>query len=379
MRKFLRLLRGVAPVFLVLLLTSCGLISGQAPDNMTVLWSLELKNGLAMPSLLSGNLLGGVFRTSDIWQFGVIDLDQHKVLWKSASNQGLVSLQTFVSDGAYWFVHNGFQSRLEIYRNDGTMFTFNYPDVSEGNTEGLSPILDDTTLYVGSGVYIYSFDISNPEKPVLNWRLQAPKWLTDIVLDEGWLYVGVQISENAPSVFKLNPKDGSTVWSATTYADTVQYPHFVEAMAIRGDKLFVSASSTMQAFDKNTGKRIWISEPLPCGWLGFGDSWVLELDDKSIYATVGSCVYSIAQADGKVNWIMSAVDTDANFTFSDKPTLYNGVVYAANGYLWAIDAETGKVLGMSRADNDSQGSYIHVYKNQIIVWGKNLYAYKPIR
>ncbi len=368
----------VVPALLALL-TSCG---AGFPNQLSVLWSVPM-NG-AGPSIVMGNQIVGSTAFEDNYRFTGVDLDTQKIVWRSETPKGPTFQQIMAGKGDYWYFHRTNSASLEVYRTNGTLVKqISYPGGSAGNQDGSNPVIYANTLYISNGDYLHSFDISTPDNPVLQWTYDAPSWLNDLVLDdEGYLYMGVQITENQDNLFKLDPKDQRVIWAARTYTTSVAEPNDPVGLILDGSRLITNVSNTMQAFDTTTGERVWLSKPLLiCDEGSYAPGFNLELGEDSVFFISGSCVAAIQRATGKLQWVMdSLAATGANYTFSEKPTYYKGVVYAVNGNFWAIDAKSGEVLAVdTRLDRFSQSSYVHVYKDQLLVWGDNLTAYKPIR
>jgi outer membrane protein assembly factor BamB len=71
-------------------------------------------------------------------------------------------------------------------------------------------------------------------------------------------------------------------------------------------------------------------------------------------------------------------------TFANKPLFLNGVIYAANPYVYALDAESGQLLAQSATKDDFLYDKIGTVhydskRNQLLVWGAKIYSYKPLR
>lgn len=380
----------VVPALLLTLLalgvlSGCGsTYSNDAPDRTPVLWSLPLPGG-SQPSGISDSLIVSTvnMQEENKKKNGVltfIDLDEREIIWQAEEGMGLIINQIMVSNGTNWFVNNDELRRVEVYQNDGTLVrTFDYILADGVNQSGLSPVIVDNALYISQGRGIYAFDISEPDKLTLLWSTELDYATSSLSADATGVYAGLFDHPESLDVVRLDAATGEVVWTASSYTDTVYEARTPASLALKDNALFVNTANTMQAFDTETGERLWLSEPLSCETDGPYPGYVQTLDDKDIYFTIGACVMSVSQKDGKINWIMSALDSSKRFTFSAQPLLHNGVLYTVNGYLWAIEADTGKVLSRSQKSDPSQFAYIHEYNNQIIVWGGNLLAYKPVR
>lgn len=96
----------------------------------------------------------------------------------------------------------------------------------------------------------------------------------------------------------------------------------------------------------------------------------------------GTCIFGFDLTLGEQKWVVSIGDVgpDGAITTYGQPLYHNGVLYTSVERLWALDATTGEVLSFAseRAYN-TVGSVIHYANGEILVWGDELTAYKPIR
>ena len=85
---------------------------------------------------------------------------------------------------------------------------------------------------------------------------------------------------------------------------------------------------------------------------------------------------------GKQAWVVATGDVgpDGSISISGEPLYHNGVVYTSVERLWALDAKTGRVLSFAsqRAYNTTE-TVIHYANGEILVWGDELTAYRPVR
>ena len=237
----------------------------------------------------------------------------------------------------------------------------------------------------------YKYDISDKSNPVLVWQIEMPIEIRSITLtDENELFVGVQ-EPDADYIHLLDLDTGETLWkSSTAYEMTgslgdVSYEGWIRAAKADAKYLYTISHQTIQAYSKDTGQRVWITD-----WLWDecpGDGVVIvedmEMSEDSLFISPddGSCVLSISKKNGAVNWSRSSsISPDNYYTFGGKPAYHNGVVYASNGVLWAFDAKTGEVLSITNnLDAFSLSTWVQYAADKIIVWGTRITAYKPVR
>jgi outer membrane protein assembly factor BamB len=119
------------------------------------------------------------------------------------------------------------------------------------------------------------------------------------VIDEKWLYT---LSKQG-LVACWDKATGDTRWT-TNLATIAKAPMptwgFSSAPVVIGHRLFVNANTSGIALDKNTGKILWNSPTLPCGYAA---AVPLKCRDQSALALFGhKAMHVVSQADGKVLW-----------------------------------------------------------------------------
>jgi len=95
--------------------------------------------------------------------------------------------------------------------------------------------------------------------------------------------------------------------------------------------------------------------------------------DGKIFASPagGTCLLAFDFQTGKKLW-----------TFASPMTYLNGVLYASNTYLWALEESSGKVLGVSANFLEgTSGQTVHydAKRNQLLLWGDEPTSFKPVR
>ena len=373
-------------VFLSSILTSCNLLGSASsfPNRTSVAWSISLE-GYGEVEQSGGLLLGMADRTTED-RLVAVDLSGKEISWKSdavgfqggdlvtASTEQYVYAQVIRAEGFY------------IYTKGGDLVQqMAFPDPYESNVSTMHPAVYGDRLYISNGRYFHAYDLTEPASPSLVWKISYDYNFKAVAVDEtGNLFVSMATTKDLDVALKrLDPADGSVIWQTSTRTEKVNEQLAAYALEVEGEKLFAAALGTLQAFNKETGERLWVSDPLVCTSDGIQVVSAIELAQDTAYLAPrgGSCVFAIDLADGSMLWMHNAkVVPGAWFTYGGKPKYYNGVVYATNSFLWALDAKTGKVLSLSNIqDRLAQFTYIEEYGGEILVWGERLRAYKPVR
>lgn len=391
----------------LLAVTGCGLLDPHAHvADIKPVWKIEDPEGWGGYGPL--NLVGDMAITSypySPWVIG-IDLKDRRFIWRHSN---YVNWWRFIStkDG-YFYTHEGYKGQNVPYRlwvarvDTGELVR----EVALPNSSGIDssanyPIVSGTKLFVVSEEVLVSYDITDAADPKELWRVQLIGGPTIMRVDpDGDVYVGFsdrgseEWRRNA-SLYKYSGEDGHLIWKAFTKYSDLDRPGDVkswyegtESIGFDGDRVIVSAGATLQAFDRRTGERLWVSPEVQCGGVvegGFGGP--IEFGGGKAYLLRNSnvCFHAFNLSDGSIAWIVDAgqVAPWAKVTFgaaNQKALYHNGVVYASNEHLWAVDAATGKVLAVSRTRAYQATSTAPIlYNGEIIVNGNPIYAYKPLR
>lgn len=212
------------------------------------------------------------------------------------------------------------------------------------------------------------------------------------------IYVPVSNNDGRRKVVTLYAYrlDGTEVWRRVIY-DQPNAPQTVAsppAYAVAKDgKVVVSLELVggMHAFDKD-GNKLW-TKPSYCeGRENIGMSH-MDIQNNVLYTAPsgGSCLTAYNMSTGDRRWEFTPPNNQ--FTFGSRFTIVRGVLYAANGFLWAIEADTGKLLAQSRdflgAPPDAKwpntaylsGGTVNydAKRDQLLLWAYKLWAFKPVR
>lgn len=222
----------------------------------------------------------------------------------------------------------------------------------------------------------------------------------EIAFDEHVKVVYVPVSTNdgqrkVVTLYAYRP-DGVELWKRVVYdqpnaPQTVAAPH---GYAVAKDgKVVVSLELVggMHAFDKD-GKKLWTKPSFCEGRENIGMSH-MDIQRDILYAAPsgGSCLSAYDMSTGDRRWEFTPPNNQ--FTFGSRFTIVRGVLYAANGFLWALEADTGKPLAQSRdflgAPPEAKwpntaylsGGTVNydAKRDQLLLWAYKLWAFKPVR
>ena len=375
---------------LFVILTGCGGgRSSPAPDLTPTLWSTEV-DGYGL-TILSDNLMLGFVRGADgNGTLVAIDLERREVAWRYTFGRGSILGRPLTTggDNIYVFVRD---RGLMILSRQGELISETpppAPDVASESIYAAGPVFYQGRLYVPNDKLLYAYDVTDAKNPTLVWRQVFEKPVSALAISqEGFLYIGIAEYTGAGSVRALVPEDGTELWqSSTATPGPVGTDGYTTALALDGDKVIavVEGSQTVQVFDRGIGERLSVSGQLRDACVdGGGTVQGLEVGGGKAFVTPysGTCVYGIDLASGQIAWSHTArLDPDTSFTYGGIPKYVNGIVYATNSALWALDAETGKVLSLaSKRDDDALFTSVQYRNGEVLVWGEELTAYKPIR
>jgi outer membrane protein assembly factor BamB len=189
--------------------------------------------------------------------------------------------------------------------------------------------------------------------------------------------------ENSTRLYALD-LTGKTLWSKRLSVQTPAMDFaprgIVEAFS---DGVLVETEGRIHVFDAQGNATLANPAPFACSGTAILAEKSSRVVNGILYASPAGdhCIFALDLKTGKKKWDFQA---PVGGTFSNKPLYLNGVVYAANPYVYAIDAETGQLIARSetRDDNlyDKVGTVHYDSKrNQLLVWGAKIYSYKPVR
>ncbi len=379
-------------VVLFLMLVGCDEGGFTAFPNLTpVLWTAPV-NGSGRTVLLDNLMIGTTQPSEGSPRYLLaVDVVKREIAWRYPVGNAFIPDRQFALNDelAVIFLKS---AGLLVLSRQGELLAKVPPPLPDEAIEGVAgagPLFFQTRLYVPNDKFLYAYDMTNPSAPTLVWRKDFEKTLWSLAVDdEGTIYAGISEYTGLSALRALAPENGTVLWQADTAT-----PQQVEggvyaptALTLNGDKLIaaVESSYTIQTFDRKTGQRLSVSEELLDTCVdGAGMVTGLEVGGGKVYFTPssGTCVYSVDLASGQHTWVHTArTDPDTSFTYGGTPKYVNGVVYATNSALWALDADTGKVLSLaSKRDDHAIFTTVQFSNGEVLVWGDELTVYKPLR
>lgn len=205
-----------------------------------------------------------------------------------------------------------------------------------------SPVVAQRMLTVGSDngtVYGLSLGQDLAIPPGTSWtRYLGNKITGSWAVHGGRVYVGTSLSNGgAMVVTALDLFNGSTVWERNDgYIAGLTPPTIVADYVVFS---LASSSPSLMAFNRETGSVAWSALPVSTSWnVGEAGLW-----EDLIIVAVGSdaTITALSAATGEVMWEQQIVC----FVHADK-RVYGDRLYVGcdSGYLYALDAPTGRIL-----------------------------------
>ncbi|MFB9992681.1 PQQ-binding-like beta-propeller repeat protein [Deinococcus oregonensis] len=370
------------PLLLSLVACSDEPVTPGLPTNLPVLqtlWSLPEVKTLGITSLQGDLLLAGSevravnVRTRQLAFSLPNRVDRDRTSFASVGNDVLV-------------IENGPGSLMRLIDRTGkTLNTIAFPSKYGVSLRQQGPYVFGNALYVGSGPTLYKYDVAALRTPGVQpiWQ----KTLSTLYLqslfaaDEHRIFVGT----DGNRLVSLDGQ-GKERWSVQLDApETTLAGAYV--LALNGNTLITQAGRNgLQAYDADTGQRAWeqFSSVDVCPSGAAPAEFSIELAAGMVFFghAGGSCVLAFHADTGKLAWVF---DAPVKGTFDTKPLYVNGVVYANNSRLWALDAQSGELLASSPA-NQYLGANVGAplsydpVDHQVMTWGNTgVYAYKPLR
>lgn len=321
-----------------------------------------------------------------------MNLDTHKFAFsypidKTRPYNTDVTLRNYVPFNQNFIVQSYEDDReyIKIINVNGDVInTITLPDGIPAAGGETGPMLTENALYTSSGPILYKYnrsDLLSPNaKPVWTKKYQKFNLASFYALDDNHIFLEPNDGKN--QVFVLGG-DGNQQWMAQINSpDLIVGQSFV--MHPYKNTLIIEAGTTgLMALDMDTGKMVW-DKPASinvCPLTGTTSNQITIADDKIFVGPwAGSCLQAYHADTGKLAWVFESPN---RITFNTTPLYHNGVIYATNSIMFALDANTGKLLAQGdQYLNENVGTPI-VYdpvRNEILQWGlTGLFAYKLIK
>ena len=354
--------------------------TGNLP-TLTRLWSLAEPKTLGQTTLAGDLLLGG--RP----QLTAIDIRAHKVAFNLPLEIDTIRT-SFTALSDQLIALTGIRDdTLTIFSKSGQVVnTVKLPGGMRQGINQLGPIVVGTSLYVVSGPVLYKFRtadlLRSDAQPV--WTRSYPGYslASLLVPDEDHIVVSVN-AEVSRSMVALNGQ-GQQRWTVDV-APATQTVSSAYILSSYKDLVIAHAGAAgLQAYKLETGVKAWADFPntdiCPGGHSISTSNLTIAADKIYMGPSGGTCVQAYQADTGKLAWVFNAPN---DVTFDTKPLYLNGVVYASNNVLWALDAETGKALAQAPdevGDNTGMPLAYDPVDNQLLHWGSTgVFAYRPLR
>ncbi|MFC4455292.1 PQQ-binding-like beta-propeller repeat protein [Deinococcus sonorensis] len=361
-------------------------------------WQLK-QPGRGASALVHGLLLTDSVDTmakDEVKTLAAVDVSRHALAWNVPVIPGRIDggRPSFAAVGdnivavALDRAHEA--ARLVVYAQQGTVLrTIPLPNTYTVTGMELGPRVVGDQLLVADAVYLYAYDVASlsTDTPVLRWQKKINSAPTSSIQimgleadPDGNLYIGTFANE----VISYT-STGTQRWKVST-TTSPYYGHAPFSLVLDAGRLFVeSQDEGLQAYDLATGKTLW-DKPADllkaCPGAPTSTATYLVAGGGKVYAGLfgGDCLPAYNESDGSLAWSFTP---NYRQTFLSRPTYVNGVLYATNGRVYAIETASGKLLAQGTEDIPaSAGTYLPYdpVQGEVYVWGgQTLYAYKALR
>ncbi len=385
----------VVGLLALLSLVACGGGNSESPASLGTA-ALTSTWGLSTPAfghveLFAGLLVGG---DTNIGAITAVDTTTHKLAWVIPQKIDIVSGTNFAHDDRYLYVNTiqypapaSDRSLLVISADGQVLNRVSVPERANAQTRG-GPRVIGNRLYLTANTQLLAFDrttiATGTPLPVLNITFPGLPSIVAMTFDSaGNPYVSTRDSH----IYALE-QSGKIRWSVDISRNLPIAPTSADAIAISGDTLVAtSGGGLLEAFDTATGSPRWDGKNgrwpsfnnCKYGQAGFAN--YVRIDDGIIFVSLDgeTCFSAFSLENGASLWVF---DSPNGLTFGSDPLYLNGVLYATNARLWAIDARTGKALGVGMRVGHTQLTANVQYspaRNELYVWGDEIAAYRPVR
>ena len=380
MRRYLLLLS--------LALTACTSQNAPTPGEdamaqlpaLTLQWSFPDHKVTGYTTLLGTLLLGGR-------QVTAIDTRTHQLAFKLPLDTENLRTNYATLDDKLIALNGKNADVLTVFDRSGQILnTVAVPGGTRQSLGQLGPFVAGSSLYVVSGARLYRYrtaDLLRPDaQPVWVRNYPGFRLASLIVRDEDRLFVSTS-ADTSHQLIALNSQ-GETRWAVDVSPKTLQNTGAFALSLYKNLIIAQAGVAGLQAYDADTGEKAWKKFPdinvCPGGQANTAFRMSVADDRVFIGPWGGTCILAYHAATGELAWVFDAPN---HVTFDTTPLDVNGVVYASNSRLWALDAETGKALAVGRENlSDNLGaplSYDPVGR-QVLHWGAaGVHAYQPLR
>lgn len=379
MRRFLSLLLLTAP-----LLSSCGSTPTSDPlsgiARLTTLWAQStppVKGQL----YLSGDQL---FAGGKLKAFNLVSRSMSFTLAPEVDY--LRSSYATVGD-VLVVVTGASRDTLTVIDRDGRILnSFSLPGGRLDSGYQVGPYVAGNSVYLVSGPRLFKFRSADLLSPTATpvWIKAYPGLGLASLLVENEDRVYVATHDDASRDLVALDGNGIERWRIP-FSNDPKSLSTAFAMEINNDMLIAQISYRgLQAFKTSTGAAVWAQPQsiniCPGGEAASSFNMTVAAGKVFMGPFGGSCVLAFDATTGEKAWVFDAPN---RATFDSKPIYVNGVVYAFNSRLWALDAQTGAALGVSAEELGASLAAPVVHdptRNQVVTWDwSGLHAFRPLK
>jgi eukaryotic-like serine/threonine-protein kinase len=353
-----------------------------------VVWRSPIKNMvLSVPVISDGILYFGTVRDIDPPAFYALDSASGKQLWITPLDGVVMNSPVLTDDSVCFDVSGG--SFYCLSRKDGGLqweFSPEQRDLDPATCASCalmfnSPVIEDDVIYLSSyDNNVYALDAQTGH---LNWAFSTGGAIMDApAIVDGIVYV----ASYDGYAYLLDSKTGQEVRryfvSDPSPMDYGYYSGALSTPLVDAATIYV-AYGPLRAIDIQSGDIKWTAfdstkykDQITGSPFFFEDSIIVATNDA---------IYAIDKSSGETRWKYSDIKGSVYFT----PTLHNEVIYVggSSGYLYGIQAKTGKQVFRYNLRNLDFRSYPNLFGNMVfspavddqyiyVKWFKNLYAIK---
>ncbi len=392
--------------------SSCGGSSPSvvtAPPGITKLWEFDSVNALGF-SLIGDTVFSQEFAKTGNYTGQLVgyDLPSRQIRFRQPYMEATTDSATMAHRGdAYSFQNviggsDGFVSRfvddggpaIQSFDPQGKQIKIvRQPDTDDGYFELQGLTRSGDLVLVATKYHLYAYSL----KDLLNAQTNSvPLWQKDYLTtrDNYYNLSNVKVDAVTGLIYTLSydqkdpnnkhlfltamKPDGTDLWKKEVET-TANGRSGARLTVDNGTLLVFPHDSFMTRYDAN-GNILWKKSNL-CSPNGDYGIQYAQIDGNTLLDSPNGsaelCAFNLT--DGTRKWTFDSKGAG----FINQFALVNGVLYASNGTLYALDTETGNVLAKQGVDASAElGGGTVLYdapRNQLLIWASKLWAYKPIR
>lgn len=197
-----------------------------------------------------------------------------------------------------------------------------------------SPVVQDGTVYLGSGTDVYAVDLATGEE---RWRFEVD---AEVIASPTAVDDAIYAVSRAGTAYRLDAVDGTEHWSYRSGAR--QQPHRPASPAVGNGRVVFGSSDGLHAVATDTGRHAWSALTTDeTGMHGAVESTPAVLDGV-LYVGHASGMYALSVPDGETVW---RTPLEAQGVASSPAVAGDHVfVGARDGNVYLFDRRTGRRL-----------------------------------